>query len=111
MTCDSYYKTKQYTSCINSLYNLLTIDKNRKEIDDVLLTEYHKKFIFRFYPSLDSPDFSPYCNLIKRMGENLDWQCNHGNIRDCLQQVYVDLLKKNDDGTQMKFLNDVLFSD
>ena len=44
------------------------------------------------------------------MGENLDWQCNHGNIRDCLQQVYVDLLKKNG-GIQIKFLNDVLFSD
>ena len=28
------------------------------------------------------------------MSENLDWQCNNGDILDCLQQLYVDLMKK-----------------
>ena len=102
------YRTKQLTSCVNSLYDLL-VKRAGHELDSVLQTEYYKNLIFPFCPQLQSTDFSPYCNLNKRMGENLDWQCNVGTILDCLQQLYVDFTKVN--GRQeITFLHESLFN-
>ena len=83
-TCDAFYRTKDIMSCVNSLHNLLS-KKSYEEIKPILETEYHNALIFPFQPHSDEPDFSSYCNLNKRMGENMDWHCNDGGILECLQ--------------------------
>ena len=107
--CDSYYRTKpkQLTSCVNSLYNLF-VNKLASELQPMFQTEYYKDLIFPFNPTSQETDFSPYCALNKRMGQNLDWHCNVGTILECLQQLYSDFLEVNG-GQEISFLNDLLF--
>ena len=107
LICDSYYRTKQLKSCVNSFYNLF-VNKLPQDLKPALETEYYKDLIYTFNPQTEDPDFSPYCDLNKRMGQNLDWHCNVGTILDCLQQIYVDFTKVNG-GQEIPFLNDLLF--
>ena len=105
--CDSYYRTKQLTSCVNSLHNLL-VNITYHELKPIMEIEYHNDLIFLFNPLAEDTDFSSYVNLNKRMGQNLDWHCNEGQIVDCLQQLYIDFLKVNG-GQEITFLYDLLF--
>ena len=106
-TCDAYYRTKQLKSCVNSLHNLL-VNKTYNELKKIFETEYHNSLIFLFNPEPEDIDFSSYSSLNKRMGQNLDWHCNEGQILECLQQLYSDFLKVNG-GHEITFLNDLLF--
>ena len=91
-TCDSYYRTNQLKSCVNSLHMILA-RATVNAIKHVMDIEYYKDLVFPFYPEPNSPNFAPYCNLNKRMGENMDWHCNDGTILCCLKQIYSDFLK------------------
>ena len=106
-TCDAYYRTNELKSCVNSLHNLL-VNKTYIELSRIFETEYHNDLIFLFNPQPEDPDFTPYNNLNKRMGQNLDWHFNDGSVLDCLQQMYVDFLKVNG-GQEIAFLKHILF--
>ena len=71
--------------------------------------EYHKIVILPFNTSPDNPDFSTYSDLNKRMGE-LIGNVMLGDVLDCLQQLYGDLMKC-DSGCENKlyFLHKILF--
>ena len=110
MICDAYYKTKNLTLCLNSLYEIF-YHRNCDELQLVFETEYNKCCIFPFMGvQVDETDFSPYNHVNKRMGFNMDWQCNIGTVLDCLQQLYVDFLKVNG-GKNIEWLGDLLFEE
>ena len=107
--CDSYYKTKDRTSCLNSLHDV-TIKRSIKELVTVLDSDYNKSLIFPFTGEIETIDFSPYNHVNKRMGFNMDWQCNIGSVMELIQQLYSDFLKIKD-GKDLEWLEEFVYDE
>ena len=94
---DAYYKTKNLTKCLDGIRSFSVEMNNSNTYKSVISVEFNRNLLFPFLVGDKNPiDFSYYSELNKRMSENLDWYCGHGNMLDCIQQLLIDLSKPED---------------